>query len=80
MQACTATLPEGGTTVTRRELAILLENEAQNAAAEDIRSGVNAQVVCTLAMKRSPRYDDAISREAVATFEAVARGELVVTD
>jgi len=72
-------------TITRDELAILLENEAHNGLAQDIRSGRNPRSAFTepghvglLRKLREPRYLDGISAEAVATFKAVYSGELGV--
>lgn len=63
--------------MTRDELAILLEGEALNAYAEDVRCGIDPKVVAANALSRAPRYDDAISQNARATFQAIADGEKV---
>lgn len=61
--------------MTRDELALMLEQEAQNAAADLIRCGADSAAVCAQVAADSPRYDDDISRNAIATFRAVANGE-----
>lgn len=64
--------------LTRDELAILLENEAFLTAAERIRCGEDPRRVLGELRPFVPRYPDAGSREAVATFQSICRGELKV--
>jgi hypothetical protein len=64
--------------ITRDELAILLDNEAFPAAADRIRGGREPRNVLGELRPFVPRYPDGTSREAVATFQAVCRGELNV--
>jgi hypothetical protein len=67
------------TRIPRDELARLLENEAHNAMAERIRAGSDPRTVLDTPAIRKPRYGDQMSREAIATFEAVISGELEVS-
>jgi hypothetical protein len=72
-------------TITRIQLAAMLEGEAHNTIAEHIRAGVDP--VHELGdgkgglrkALRTSRYADAMAREARATFEGIVRGEIEVT-
>jgi hypothetical protein len=72
-------------TITRSQLATLLEQEAHNALAERIRAGSEPAEVLgdgngglRKALRRS-RYHDAISRNAKQTFADIVSGRVTVT-
>ena len=70
--------------ITRESLALMLEQEAHPAIAEQIRAGADPAFVLSDGQGgvrkalRSSRYEDGISRNALATFEQIATGEIQV--
>jgi len=64
--------------MTREQLALLLENEAHLTAAERIRCGESPARVLSDLRPFVSRYNDAISREAVTTFQDVIAGRLAL--
>lgn len=65
--------------MTRGELVNLLENEAHNDAAQRIASGEDAVGVLHDVIEWGSLYEDAESRAAIDTFEAILDGVIKVT-
>lgn len=71
--------------MTRKELALLLEDEAHNVIAEHIRAGADPAIELgdgrggLRKALRTSRYKDALGRSTTATFEDIVRGEITVT-
>lgn len=61
--------------MTREWLALLMENETYNSAAENLRCGGDPVAICKGLIRRNPRYDDVESRNTHAVFAAIASGE-----
>jgi hypothetical protein len=64
--------------IARTQLALLLENEARNAAASEILCGKDPVAVLREIVEQPPRYQDNDSELAMATFREIIDGTTVV--